>query len=240
MTTERRLRIRMAPRPHLYSFPARLADRRAGVRDGRSGIPVVALAASRSPEGPGGVTPYIEGLNRQYRDRVEKARRHLVADTSGLRQREQALAAQIAVADEHVVGVRKALDGTPVTPDEAVLSRRNAVEQEAHEALVRDRRLREHSAARARLLAAEQAAVSSVAALRIEAALIKQLISSHEQILDCRVRQLHQHVLRRAATYKRFLVHKHPDGPAVIPQLDLGFPALPEWLIARDVPAATR
>jgi hypothetical protein len=118
----------------------------------------------------------------------------------------------------------------PATPDKAVLTRRNAVEQHADEALVRDRRQREHNAERGKLLAEERRAVEAVDALRVQERRLAELIAIREQILDIRVRQLHQHTLRRCGTYKRHLVHKHPDGAAVIPLLDLGLPTLPEWL----------
>jgi hypothetical protein len=60
------------------------------------------------------------------------------------------------------------------------------------------------------------------------------VIITREQILATRVRQLHEHTLRRCATYRHHLVHKHPDGNALIPLLDLALPTLPDWLPRHD------
>ncbi len=237
MTRRWHWRFRTAPQPLFYGLLARLSDRQAGIKDGRAGLPAVTVGTADALDVGQGVTPYLEMHTRRYRDRAERARRHAVEDTVELRQSQQVLLADIAAGDARVADIRKMLDGVPATPDEAALTRRNALEQAAHDALVRDRRQREHEAARARLVTDEQHAVERVRALRVEEARVAQLIASREQILDCRVRQLHQHTLRRCATYMRLLVRKHPDGPAVIPLLDLGFPTLPEWLAAPQAQA---
>ena len=60
------------------------------------------------------------------------------------------------------------------------------------------------------------------------------MIITREQILATRVRQLHEHTLRRCGTYKHHLVRKHPDGNALIEFLDLALPTLPGWLPRHD------
>ncbi len=140
-----------------------------------------------------------------------------------------ALRQEIVIADERVAVIRNHLDGIPLVPAEAVLSRRNGVEQHAAEALVRARRRREHHAMRAKVLAEEQQAAAEVRTLRIEEARLTEMIADREQILASRVRQLHEHTLRRCGTYLHHLVRKHPDGSALIRFLNLALPPLPRY-----------
>lgn len=121
--------------------------------------------------------------------------------------------------------------------DEAALTLRNAVEQHISETLVRARRQREHDAKRAKVAAELQQAVEKVRALRVEQARLLEMITTREQILAARVRQLHEHTLRRCATYRHHLGRKHPDGNALIPYLNLALPSLPDWL-PRHAPGA--
>lgn len=96
-------------------------------------------------------------------------------------------------------------------------------------------RQREHDARRAKVLAEEQQAVDKVRALRVEKARLAEMIAT-------RVRQLHEHMLRRWATYQRHLVRKHPVGAALIQFLHPALPTLPDWtqrLLAASVRAAS-
>jgi hypothetical protein len=209
---------------------ARLSDRWAGRKDGKFGMPVVPEPLPAAPDPSLGVTPYLEIRNRHYLDRAARERRRMEIDVAPARQRLGELRRQIASADAKVTEIQKRLEGIPEVPDENVLSSRNVVEQHAHAALVRARRQREHSAERGKVVLEERRALDAARALRIEEGRLEESIIIRWRILDCRVRQLHQHTLRRCATYKRLLVQKHPDGPAVIPLLDLFMPALPEWI----------
>lgn len=227
-----------------YGPVARLADRWAGVRDGRAGIPALTPAAVPTPQKPDGVTPYLDIQARRFLDRAEGERQRMTGALSAPRQRLEAVRGDKAAAEEKAAEIRKRLDGMAGMPDQITLARRNAVEQHAHEALVRDRRQREHEAARGRLLAEQQHALDAVRGLYAEEAGLAELIACGERVLSVRVRRLHQHTLRRCGTYKRSLVHKHPDGTAVISLLDLGQPILPDWLgeVSQDadpVPSAS-
>jgi len=217
-------------KPVRYGPIARISDRRAGTTDGRSGHPTVPADLDVAPALRGGATPYQEALNRTFLDRAERERLQADIDIAPISEQRERVRAQIAAADEEVAECRKRLDAVPETPDDAVLNKRNALERDADEILVRTRRHREYAAHRARLLAGEQQAVDKARRLRIEEARLTEAIAARERIASVRVRRLHQHTRRRCATYQRHLVHHHPDGPAVIPVLDLALPSLPAWV----------
>ncbi len=218
-------------KPIFYGPFARLADRWAGARDGRAGIPALPHETSAA------ITPYLEIRRRHFLDRAEGERRHHEHDVASLHHRLKALQARTAAADEAAAEAGKFLGEMPETPSETFLTTRNAVEQHADEALVRSRRRREHDTARGVRVADDRRARQAAAALRADEAQLGEEIAAKERMLACRVRQLHEHTLRRCGTYKRRLVHKHPDGTALIPCLDLALPSLPGWL--DDRPSAT-
>jgi len=223
----------LAGRPHKPVFygPVKwIADCCAGAADGRAGQPAVPPDLDTAPPSRGGATPYQEALNRAYLDRAERERLQADIDEAPISEQRERVRAQIAAADEKVAERRKRLDAFPETPDDTVLNRRNVLEQEADDVLVRARRRREYAAARARLLAGEQQAVDEARGLRIEESHLTEAIAARERIASTRVRRLHEHTRRRCATYQRRLVHKHPDGPAVIPVLELALPSLPAWV----------
>lgn len=221
-----------AGRPHKainYGVFARAADCLAGAADGRAGQPVALSDPDTAPP-QGGVTPYLEVLNRHFGDRAERERLQADIDVAPLSQERERIRALAAAADERVAESRKRLDAFGETPDAAALNKRNVLEQGADELLVRTRRQREHAAGRARLLAQEQHALDEARRLRAEEGHLAEAIAVRERIASTRVRRLHEHTLRRCATYLRRLVHKHPDGPAVIPVLELARPSLPDWV----------
>jgi hypothetical protein len=217
-------------KPIFYGPLARLADRFAGAGDGHAATPDLPASSGEDPEPPVATTPYLEIRRRHFLDRSERARRDMLADVEPVQQQLAALRAELAGCGDKAAGLRKRLDAMPDSPDEAALTRRTVVEQHADETLVRARRQREHDARRARLVAEEELAAAKVRALAVEEARLAGLIGAREQMLDTRVRQLHEHTLRRCATYRHHLVRKHPDGNALIPFLDLALPALPDWL----------
>lgn len=221
-----------AGRPHkaiTYGLIARAADCLAGAADGRAGQPVVPSDPDTAPL-QGGVTPYLEMLNRHFGDRAERERLQADIAIAPLSQERERVRALAGAADEKVTESRKRLDAFGETPDAAALNKRNVLEQNADELLVRTRRQREHAAGRARLLAQEQQALDEARRLRVEEGRLTEAIAARERIASTRVRRLHAHTLRRCATYLRHLVHKHPDGPAVIPVLELALPSLPTWV----------
>jgi hypothetical protein len=217
-------------KPIFYGPFARLVDRQSGIKDGRAGILAMPLDAGAGTGPASAVSPFLEIRRCEFLDRSERERRCMERDLADVYQRWEALRREIAGADEAIAEIRKRLDDTPERPDEAALTRRNVVERDADEALVRARRVREHAAVRDLVVAAEREAIEAMRAMRIEEARLAESISSRERILDSRVRQLHEHTRRRCGTYKQHLVRAHPDGAAVIPYLDLALPQLPGWL----------
>lgn len=230
----------LAGRPHkpvFYSPIALIADRWAGATDGRAGHPTVLSDLDTALRLRGGATPYQEALNRTFLDRAERERLQADIEEAPFSEQRERVRARIAGADEKVAEIRKRLDALPETPDDTVLNRRNVLEQAAGELLVRSRRLREYSAVRARLVAEEQQALDDVRRLREEESRLTEAIAARERIASTRVRRLHEHTRRRCATYQRRLVHKHPDGPAVIPVLELALPSVPAWVQRSAQPA---
>jgi hypothetical protein len=209
-------------------------DCRAGRRDGDAAIPDLPDEPAEAADPRAVTTPFIEVRGRHFRDRSEREHRHTLNDLEPVRRQLAAVRQDIACGQEKVSELRKRLDAIPEKLDEAALTRRNAVEQHIPEELVRARRQREHDARRGKVAAELEQAVARVRGLRVEEARLARMIITREQILATRVRQLHEHTLRRCATYKHHLVRKHPDGSALIPFLDLALPTLPDWLPRHD------
>jgi hypothetical protein len=217
-------------KPVFYSPAARLADRFAGAGDGHAAIPDLPAEPAETAGSQAITTPYLEIRGRHFRDQSEREHRQTLTDLEPVQRRLAALRQEIAGSSEKAARIRERLGAVPEKPDEAVLTRRTAVEQHTAETLVRARRQREHDARRARLMAEEEQAVREVRSLTAEEADLAGLVSAREQILAAQIRQLHEHTLRRCATYQHHLVRKHPDGNALIPFLNLARPALPDWL----------
>jgi hypothetical protein len=216
--------------PHRYGLLTRLADIWAARRDGNAGMPP--LPTTGAPLDPAdarhGITPYMEVRNRHFLDWAERERRQMLIDVKETKRRRAEVRQQIAGADDKAASIRKALENMPDAHPEP--DRRNVVEQNAHETLIHARRRREWDAKRQKLQALGNQAAEAADRLREHAAELTEMIAAREQILDSQVRQLHQHSLRRCATYMRHIVHHHPDGNAVIPYLRLTLPTLPDWL----------
>ncbi len=217
-------------KPIFYGPLARLADRFAGTGDGHAAIPDLPAESAETTEPQVATTPYLEIRRRHFLDRSEREHRHMLTDLEPVQRQLAALRAETASGNEKVAEIRKRLGAMPEKLDEAALTRRTVVEQHTDETLVRARRQREHDARRARLMAEEEQAITKVRSLAVEEARLAGLINAREHILATRVRQLHEHTLRRCAIYRHHLVRKHPDGSALIPFLDLALPALPDWL----------
>lgn len=218
----------------LYTPVAWFIDWRAGRRDGDAAIPDLPDAPQETADPHAATTPYIEVRRRHFQDRSEHEHRHTLNDLELVHRQLAAVRQDIAGLEERVAELRKRLDAIPVKLDEAALTQRNAVEQHIPEQLVRARRQRKHDARRATLQAELEQAAARLRGLRVEEARLTRTITIREQILATRVRQLHEHTLRRCATYRHHLVRKHPDGNALIPFLDLALPTLPEWLPRHD------
>ena len=230
-------------KPIRYGAAARLADLWAGRGDGKAAIPAITAVPTIQSDSAEildphvGMTPYLEIRSRHFLDSAERERRRMLTDLDPVYRRRAALRQEVESGDEKVADIRKRLDTIPEMPHDVVLDSRNAVEMHADEALIRARRLREHNAARAMVLAEEQQAVETVRVLRVEEARLTETIMARERILESRVRQLHEHTLRRCGTYLHHLVRKHRDGAGLIPFLDLALPTLPDWLPHHDTDA---
>jgi hypothetical protein len=220
-------RVDRSPGPLRYGLLARLTDIWAARRDGNAGMPPLP-ATGTPPGGRHGITPYMEVRNRHFLDWAERERRRMLTDMKETKQQRAEVRQKIAGAEEKAASVRKSLENMPDAHPEP--DRRNVVEQHAHETLIRARRRREWDAQRRELQALGHQATETADKLRAREAELTEMIADQEQILDSQVRQLHQHSLRRCATYMRHIVHHHPDGNAVIPYLTLTLPTLPNWL----------
>jgi len=214
-------------KPVKYGLLARLSDRWAARRDGGAGVPPIRPDADPA-DGRHGLTPYLEIRNRHFLDWAERERRRMLTDLDDTYRARAEIRQQIVGADERAAGFHKLFENMPADPPDP--ARRNAIEQHAPEELIRARRRREFEAERSRLGALEHQAAESAREFRVQEARLSETIAARERVLDSRVRQLHAHSLRRCGTYKRHIVHHHPDGSAVIPHLDLALPALPDWM----------
>ena len=217
-----------------YSPAAWFTDWRAGRRDGDAAVPDLPAASAETTEPRAVTTPFIEVRRRHFLDRSEREHRHALTDLEPVRRQLAEVRQDISGCEEKVAELRERLKAIPGTPDEATLNRRNAVEQHIPGELVRARRQREHDARRAKVQAELEQALTRLRGLRVEEARITRMIITREQILATRVRQLHEHTLRRCGTYKHHLIRKHPDGNALIEFLDLTLPTLPDWLPRHD------
>jgi hypothetical protein len=213
----------------LYTPVAWFIDRRAGKGDGDAAIPDVPAGSAETADASAATSPYIEVRRRHFLDRAEREHRHMLKDLEPVHHQLAGVRQDIAGGEEQVTEIHKRL-GAIREPDEAALTQRNAVEQHIPDSLVRARRQREHDDRRGRVQAELDQALARLRGLRVEEARITRMILTREQILATRVGQLHEHTLRRCATYKHHLVRRHPDGQALIPFLDLALPALPDWL----------
>jgi hypothetical protein len=229
-------------KPIFYGPLARLADRFVGRGDGNAAIPEITAAQLDVAEPRPVTTPYLEIRRRHFLDRSEREHRHALNDLAPVQRQLAAVQQEIAGGEEKLASIRKRLQAIPEQPTDMALNTRNVVEQNIDKALVHARRRREHHAARAAVVAEEQQAAERLRVLRVEEARLIKAIATRKEILGTRVRQLHEHTLRRCGTYRHHLVRRHPEGAALIPYLNLALPDLPDWLSASDPgtgPAAT-
>jgi len=215
--------------PFGYGLLARLSDRWAARRDGHAGVPPLRSAGDPAVAWAG-ITPYLEYLSSHFLARAERERRRMLTGLVGTYRLQAGVRQQIMAADERAAAARKLLDKMPAGPPEAVI--RNAVEQDVSEALVRARRRREYEAERGRIVRLEEEAAEKGRELRVREAELSAVIAARQQVLESRVRQLFEQLMRRCGTYRRLLVRHHPDGAAVLPYLDLALPSLPDWALS--------
>lgn len=216
-------------RPIPYGICARLADRWAGRRDGRAGVPAAVGAADHPADG---VSPYQAALARKFLDGAERER--LAADirTAASREQLEAIRGALAAATSAWEAAVARLGETPESAPADELRRRGVLEKDADDALVATRRRREWTRRREPLVAEARRTASDVQLHRVREATVAGTIAVQERIAATRVRRLREHTLRRCSTYERQLVLHHPDGASLLPLVHRGRPALPAW--ARD------
>ncbi len=217
-----------------YTLVAWFIDRHAGRRDGDAAIPDLPAGPPEFTDPGAATTPFVEVRRRHFRDRSEREHQDMLNDLEPVYRQLAAVRQDIKGLDEKVTEIRERLAAIPEKISEDAATQRNAVEQHTSPELVRARRQREHDARRAKVITELEQATARLRGLRVEEARLTKMITTREQILAARVRQLHEHTLRRCATYRHHLVRKHPDGPALIPFLDLALPTLPDWLPRHD------
>jgi hypothetical protein len=218
------------PGPMPYGIRARLADIWSAWRDGHAVVPPIpAPGASPVPTVVNhGITPYMEVRNRHFLDWAERERRRMHTELTDVYQQRAEIRAKAAGAERKAEALQRIAANLPAEPLD--LLRRNVVEQNAPEALIRARRQREFELKRAEALAPFHQAAEMVTTLQEQAAGLDARITARQEILYTQIRQLHQHALLRCGIYMQHIVHYHPEGSAVIPYLKLALPELPEWV----------
>jgi hypothetical protein len=216
-------------KPVRYGVPARVADWRAGRSDGENGIPPV--PPMRPEERPAPLmTLYLEFLGQGYQGSADTENLTALRDVADALVRRRLLSRDVAEREGRSRDLQKQLDAMPEVPDETVLGQRNATEQQADPLLVRTRRLREYTAARARVQAAKDQSDADVRARQVELAEVIETIAVRRRALVIRVTRLRAHVMRRRGRYLRHLVHRHPEGAVLATYFNLSSPELPSWL----------
>jgi hypothetical protein len=175
-------------------------------------------------------TPYLDTLNQSYQDTAQAENLTVLRDVADALVRRRILGRDIAEREDKSRSIQKQLDAMPDVPDDSVLCQRNAIEQHADPLLVRARRLREYTAVRAKVQATKDQADEEVQARQIEIAEVSETIAVRKHALVIRVTRMRAHAMRRRGHYLRHLLHKHPEGLALITYFDLSSPQLPNWL----------
>lgn len=228
---------RRPERPIFYGVCARFSDWRAAVKDRRAGIPAVpALTDEADPSALW--TPTTSRHLHRFEGAAERERLQFEIETVGLSQTAEQLRAALDAATE---GLRRAvadLEAIPVELDATALARRHSGEAATSESVVAGRRARTHSAVRDAQVAKVEQLTQRIESLQVQLRTTRQNIRSRHSIAAARVRRHHAHSCLRVDHYHRALVRKHPDRDRLLPQLQLGRPALPNWaqLLVSGVP----
>lgn len=216
-------------KPIRYGWLARVSDWRVGRADGRKGIPQLPSVPPEELSGPL-ITPYLEPLYQSYQGSAEAENMTALRDVADPLVRRRILQRDIAEREDRSRSLQKQLDAIPEIPDDSVLGLRNATEQHADPLLVRARRLREYTAARAKVQAVKDRHDEDTSARLAEYAQANETIAIRGRALAIMVARMRAHAMRRRGHYLRHLVRQHPDGPALIPYFGLSSPELPSWL----------
>lgn len=229
-----------------YPLTERLADWRAGWRDGRLGLPAVpAELLDIGPGNPAAEAPAefavstnrLEQLRHVHRGRMQGELNNFLRFSEGMYARQTEAAGQVRTAEAAVAKRRKEVEAARKAPSEPELAACRLAEtmHERSPELVRRRRLGEHERhllrAEERLAAAEADAVKARAALDM----LDRTVRGRWSLTVVRACRLHEHAQRRAHVYWRQLVRTHPQGDVLNGALARVGPDLPEWA-RKDAP----
>ncbi|GAA3300476.1 hypothetical protein Dvina_04255 [Dactylosporangium vinaceum] len=223
---------RPAP-PVPYRPHQRLADWFHGFRDGHKHLPVV-VADGEPVTDPVVTTPTIAALRHRAADQIEAERLLFLGQRQALAAAEQEAAADLGAARRRLDEATLKLDQSSVPLDDKDLLERRTAEGDRSDALVRQRRLAEHTKAAAKALREHANASKEHDRLVQQLGELQATLPLLHDVAASRVRRINEHALRRINAYWRQLVLSHPDGPRLNTELAVAGPDLPDW--ARDRP----
>lgn len=227
-------------RPILYGPFARFADWLAATRDARAGLPDPDLGDKVG-------SPRLEFLDRRARDAEELELLHYSRDTAASVHTLGSLSGVADGARERLADALAELDTMPEHPAEDDLAVRRAGEgrRGTDATVVRTRRMREHQAKRAPMVARVRQERERLASLTEQIAGAQAQADLRFQVAQTRARRIHEHAARRKAAYAARLLRKHPKGAQLNTVLDMGSLEPPSWVygdppqypLARDLGA---
>ncbi len=215
-------------KPIRYGQGQRWADAFQGWRDGRAGIP--AKHSKAAPIGPA-TTPHREALIRQAQDAFGYEHLEYRRFVAGPHRRIMAERARLDAARSALSWARSAYDMESglLTPED---TRRRRLGEEHHpDAVIVERRRKDHQKLRARAQAAVTRAQTDVMEIEASLAEAMQEAEQHHKAAVVRVERIHEYVHRRLAIYRRALIRAHPDGAWANAALSVQAPEIPGWAL---------
>lgn len=228
-------------KPIRYSLFQRIADRRTGRRDGRSGIPVVPadlLSAGGTDGSPPPVfdTGRLKELTARYRGAVTAVDATFQRFCEEQAEARNAAFAKLKLAESRLARAQAAYDeaAEPLTHEQ--LNTRRITESPLSDVHVRQRRRGEYDRARQAAAeqfdAAQQEFQDATAALRT----IDMMIDGSRERAAGQARRLHWHAQRRAQVYWQHLVRVHPHGDVLNGRIEPAEPERPDWAMKDGAP----
>ncbi len=223
-------------KPIGYSVWERRADRRHGMRDGRSRIPSLAevIEILEAP-GPARMpTPYLEMLFSRARDMMEHERLWYIASTVSIRSQLAALEGKAEAARSALGPAEELRLKAHAEVTDADLQARHSTEELRTEHFIRMRR----EAEREQRIAAAEAnylrVLGAVHAVELEITHVRDTVQSKLSIARMRALRISAYLSARTATYWEGLVHTHRDGRHLAPLLPHLIPRLPLWVVPEE------
>ncbi|MFI9380786.1 ATP-binding cassette domain-containing protein [Kutzneria sp. NPDC052558] len=205
-----------------YTAAQRFTDGRQARRDAHAGLP---------QPGPTPLsTPYRDSLIAGAREQCEAVLLGYRAIQADYQRRWAARLAVVREAEAQLARAEAAVRDLAVRPSNAVLTKRTLGEEHRSDAIVRERRLREHAQKYLRAKELVKAARAEVDQRRRELPIGRGRLRRQAKVAGNRIRQIHRHCHRRIAEYRRVLAHSHPRAGLVAQGMDVLEPALPGWL----------